>query len=98
MHLVSHVHAVTAPFAQADIEFHRSVIYVEVVTPLSRTWSHPTVLTAIKDTCSVLKKNVSHVRWWPYYDDAVAMHCLLALTPTFCCRSFQIFSDVRHIL
>ncbi|KAG6371988.1 hypothetical protein JVT61DRAFT_9006 [Boletus reticuloceps] len=34
------------------------VIYTEVITPLTRSWSHPTVLTAIKGSCVVLTKNV----------------------------------------
>ncbi|KAF8122097.1 hypothetical protein EV363DRAFT_1405218 [Boletus edulis] len=34
------------------------VIYAEVVTPLTKSWSHPTVLGPLKEACMVLEKDV----------------------------------------
>ena len=36
----------------------RSVIYAEIIMPLTRSWSHPTVINPIKYACVALTKDV----------------------------------------
>ena len=51
---------------------NHSVIYAEVVTLLSSSWSHPIVLEQIKSACMVLRKDVG-----PCHDVAWSLHTLL---------------------
>jgi len=77
-----------------------SVIYAEVVTPLSRSWSHPTVLEQIKSACVVLRKDVG-----PRRDVARSLHTLLTertlgrqiVPELFECATYPLTCLIEHL-
>ena len=57
------------------VKFHFSIVYMEVIAPLSKSWLHSTILTAIKETCIVLMKDMSGST--PHSQEVVGGACFL---------------------